>query len=345
MNSLSLNDWSRRRFLGHLGAAGTAGLVGLAPGVAAAEPPPETTTIRIVQDPRFPVLCYGPQYVATQLLKMEGFREISYSPFHEEDNSMDTPVLADGRADITAAWVADTILMADRKAPVVALSGMHVGCTEIVAQKDIRSIHELKGRKMALLGEGGPEQAWLSILFTYIGLDPLNDIEWEVHPYEEWRELFLAGEVDALTLWPPDAQVYRNEKIGHVVLDTSTDRPWKDYYCCIIAGNREFVERNPVATRRAMRAMLKATDLCALDPELAARTVIDNGFPSEYDTALQVFSELPFGLWRDVDPEDTLRFYALRMHKLGLIERSPEDLIAEHTDWRFLNELKRELKV
>ena len=27
--------------------------------------------------------------------------------------------------------------------------------------------------------------------------------------------------------------------------------------------------------------------------------------------------EIPYGKWRDYDPEDTLRFYALRLHEAG----------------------------
>ena len=43
-------------------------------------------------------------------------------------------------------------------------------------------------------------------------------------------------------------------------------------------------------------------------------------------------------------PEDSLRFYALRLHEAGMITASPNALLAEGTDWRFVNELKRELK-
>lgn len=41
---------------------------------------------------------------------------------------------------------------------------------------------------------------------------------------------------------------------------------------------------------------------------------------------------------------DTLRFYALRMHQTGFIGSAPEDLIQRASDWRFLNEIKQELK-
>jgi NitT/TauT family transport system substrate-binding protein len=338
-----LGSSKRREFLGRLSAASAAGLLGFRPAIAAAEPPLETSSINIVYDPASPFLCYGPQYVATEMLKLEGFTDINYAPYSEEE-PVDASILGSGRADITADWVASVLTMADQGQPVVALSGMHVGCTEIFAREGIRSIRDLKGKKFALSVRGSLEQGWLSMLFTYIGLDPQRDIEWVVHPYDEWGELLAAGNVDAVMLWPPDAQVFRNQKIGHVILDTGTDKPWKDYYCCIIAGNQNFVNNNPIATKRAIRAMLKATDLCALEPELAARAVINNGFPTEYKIALQVFSEIPYALWREYDPQDTFLFYALRMHKLGLIKQSPEALVSKCTDWRFLHQLKQEMK-
>jgi NitT/TauT family transport system substrate-binding protein len=344
MDARLLPTWSRRGFLGRLTAASAVGLLGLRPGVAAAEPPPETTTINIVFDPTFAILCYGPQYVATEMLKLEGFTEINYVPYLADEGPNDANVVAAGRADISTAWAGDLLESADRHNSVVALSGMHLGCTEIFAHQGIKSFRDLKGKKIALYAEGSAEHIWFSMMLAYIGVDPLRDVEWAIHPYEEWSELLTAGKVDAIMLWPPDSQIFREQKIGHVILNTTTDRPWKDYYCCVVSGNREFVHKHPVATKRALRAMLKATDMCALEPELAARAVVANGFPTEYERALQVFREIPYAQWREYDPEDTLRFFALRMHKLGLIKQSPDDLVDQIADWRFLNELKRELK-
>src|SRR5713226_6194879 len=54
--------------------------------------------------------------------------------------------------------------------------------------------------------------------------------------------------------------------------------------------------------------------------------------------------EIPYSHWREYDPEDTVRFYALRLHEVGMIKSSPQKIIAEGTDWRFFNELKKELK-
>lgn len=336
-------SWTRRDFINRLTAAGAAGVLGVYPKPARAEPPPETTSIKIVFDPNVPILCYGPQYVATELLKLEGFTDISYAPY-DESGPNDARLVGAGSADISTSWAGDLVTSADQGLPVVGLSGMHLGCTEIFAHEGINTFRDLKGKKIALYAEDSSERTWFAMMLAYIGIDPEKEVEWAIHPYEEWGDLLTARKVDALMIWPPDSLVFRQQKIGHVILNTTTDRPWKDYYCCVVSGNGDFVAANPVATKRALRAMLKATDMCALEPELAARTVINNGFPTEYETALQVFSEIPYAQWREHHPEDTLRFFALRMHKLGMIEHSPRDLVDRISDWRFLNELKKELK-
>ena len=75
-----------------------------------------------------------------------------------------------------------------------------------------------------------------------------------------------------------------------------------------------------------------------------ARWLVDRGYTKRVEIAERMLRELPYNKWREYDPEDTFRFYALRLHESGLIKSSPKKLIAQGTDWRFLNELKKELK-
>jgi NitT/TauT family transport system substrate-binding protein len=93
-----------------------------------------------------------------------------------------------------------------------------------------------------------------------------------------------------------------------------------------------------------LRAILKATDFCANNPARAARLIVDGGFTNNFESTLMTLNEVPYNKWREYDPEDTIRFYALRLREAGMIKSSPNKLIADATDWRFLNELKRELK-
>jgi NitT/TauT family transport system substrate-binding protein len=107
---------------------------------------------------------------------------------------------------------------------------------------------------------------------------------------------------------------------------------------------REFIDRNPIAVKRTIRALLKAADLCANQPERAARYLVTKGYEPRYEIALEVLKSLPYNRWHESSPEDTLRFHALRLYEVGMIKTTPEKLIAQGTDWRFLNELKKELK-
>ena len=100
----------------------------------------------------------------------------------------------------------------------------------------------------------------------------------------------------------------------------------------------------PPETTRIRLVGRKAADVCALEPERAARLLVDKGYAPRYDYALQALKEIPYGKWREYDPEDTMRFYSLRLQEVGMIKSSPQKIIAQGTDWRFLNELKQELK-
>jgi hypothetical protein len=132
--------------------------------------------------------------------------------------------------------------------------------------------------------------------------------------------------------------------VGRVIVNSALDRPWSQYFCCMLAASTDFVQSYPVATKRVLRAFFKATDLCMTEPEWVARQMVDGGFTARYDYALQTLKDVPYSAGRDYDAEDTIRFYALRLQEAGLIQSSPQTIIASGTDWRFLNELKRELK-
>jgi NitT/TauT family transport system substrate-binding protein len=84
--------------------------------------------------------------------------------------------------------------------------------------------------------------------------------------------------------------------------------------------------------------------LCALQPQRVAQFLVDKGYAERSDYAVQSLKEVAYGKWRDYNPEEAVRFYALRLHEAGLIKSSPQKIIADGTDWRFLNELKKELK-
>ncbi len=228
---------------------------------------------------------------------------------------------------------------------ITLLGGVHPGCFELFAKRGIDSVVDLKGRNVGVPGLGSGPHLFLASIAAYVGLDPARDINWVVNPEVKPKELFARGEVDAFLGFPPDPQELRRGKVGHVIVNSTVDRPWSQYFCCILSGNSDFVAAHPVATKRVLRAMLKAADLCTSAPALVAERLVADGFASRYDDAFAAISELPYRQWRDYDSTDTVRFYALRLKEIGLINSTPDRIIAEGTDWRFLDELKRELKM
>ena len=184
---------------------------------------------------------------------------------------------------------------------------------------------------------------FVTAMATHVGLDPINDIEW-VTSDEGSLQMFTEGKIDAFLSFPPEAQKLRAEGIGHVILNSMLDQPWSHYFCCMLAGNTAYAQEHPVATKRVVRAILKAADICISDPEMVARLLVDDGRTKDYDFALQALKEIPYAPWRDFDPEDTVRFFSLRLNEAGMIKSSPQKIIADGTDWSFFNELKRELK-
>jgi NitT/TauT family transport system substrate-binding protein len=71
---------------------------------------------------------------------------------------------------------------------------------------------------------------------------------------------------------------------------------------------------------------------------------VAGGFTEKYEFALQTIEEVPYDRWHEYDSEDAMRFYALRLREVGMIRSNPNQLLAEGTDWRFAEQLKRELK-
>ena len=335
-------QFSRREFLGGLTLAGTVGLLGLRPRAVGAEPLPETTTLRIRHSLAGGVTssCTAPQFVAEELLQSEGFTDVQYV----KTGPGTRDPLALGEADIHMTSVLPLISRIDAGNPIVLLSGVHGGCYELFGTERVRSIRDLKGKTVGVRQLRSGHHLLLVSMLAYVGLNPQKDVTWDVHPPDESMQLLVEGKLDALMAHPPEPQELRAKQIGHVVVNTARDRPWLQYFCCMVAGNREFVRKHPVATKRALRAILKATDMCTLEPERVARFMVEKGQVERYDYALETLKDVPYNQWRQYDPEDTVRFYALRLHEVGMLKTSPQKLIAQGTDWRFLKELKQELK-
>lgn len=337
MSESTRTGFSRRELLAGTSMLGAATVLGL-PRTAAAEPPPEIQKIRLVHSP---AICLAPQYLAEELLRLEGFSEVEYVDIA---TTKGVGELEAGRADITMGAAPDVVAALDMGRGVLPLAGIHAGCYELFVNGRITAIKELKGKSVAVTGDDSTERLFISSIVAYVGVNP-RDIRWINTPSaDEALQQFVDFKADAFLAFAPQPQELRIKKVGRVILDTTKDRPWSQYFCCMVSARREFAQKYPVATKKALRAFLKAADMCAQEPERVARYLAAKGYEVRYEIGLEVLKSLPYARWRQSSPEDTLRFHALRLHEVGLIKSSPQKLIAQGADWRFLTELKKEMK-
>jgi len=361
LQALSREALSRREFLRVAVSAGAVGagfvLLGACgsddnnvgptstPGIVI-DPPPETTTIRLGR--HTPTPAGAAFYVAEQFLWEEGFTTVQYI---DRPLSTDRPEqIAAGEIDIGGTVPAGLTVAVDRGDPLVVLAGMSIGGFYLFGNDKVQSLRELKGKRIWVTRRDDPTDPVYSLtaaLLAYVGIDFENDVEFVELSL---ADIFSAIQEDRVDVWLStrrSAQLFQQLNIGHVLIDGLTDPPWSQYFGHMATGNRDFVEKNPAATKRALRAILKGADVCAREPQRAARYLVDRGFTVlPYDEGLIDGIHAPsYASWRDFDPEDTMRFYALRLRDAGLVKSTPDELIARAADFRYLNEIKRELEV
>jgi NitT/TauT family transport system substrate-binding protein len=198
------------------------------------EPVLETTSVRLA---KISGICIAPQYVAEELLRAAGFTDVRYVA--SEVGIGQSEAIARGEVDFSLNFAAPVIIPLDGGAPITVIAGVHVGCFELFGREGIRSIADLWGRTVGVQGLGSSPHVFLAAMAAHVGLDPINDIHWIVStdPSVKPMNLFAEGKIDAFLGFPPEPQELRSRQIGHVIVNSSVDRPWSQYFCCMLAGN------------------------------------------------------------------------------------------------------------
>ncbi len=160
----------------------------------------------------------------------------------------------------------------------------------ILAGAGVRGIADLRGKRV---GFASSPPALLILMAASVGLDR-KDIDWVTDLKLRPLDLFADGKIGAFLGFPPEPQELRARHASRVIVNTALDRPWSQYFCCMLVGNREFVRKNPVATKHVVRAILKATDLCDSEPERVASVIVDRGFADRSDPLLQILKDNPY---------------------------------------------------
>jgi NitT/TauT family transport system substrate-binding protein len=297
-------------------------------------PPPETTSVRIVMPPE----CDPGIWLAQDYLRDEGFTNISYV----RTNFTVRAWLTDGLADIAPAHPEFMVATIDAGLPLTVLAPLHSACLELWTDRSITTPAGLKGRRISVRMKDPSDQffAFFAALLGYGGIGDVHFVEAGLDNYDAMIDAFTQGRADAVLAGGAEGpKLRRSRTLGNVILDSMTDKPWSLYECCHLVANRDWARQNPVAAKRATRAVINATNKAALDHARAAHDSVAMGFPKE-ESLVKAAMDMCRYNWRDVEPTETVRFFALRLEQAKVIKSTPEQVIDAGTDFAFLRQLR-----
>jgi NitT/TauT family transport system substrate-binding protein len=150
---------NRRDFLTSASLAGAASFLGHRASFAQ-EAPPETATVRI---PTGTLICNAPTYIADELLRAEGFTDIQHVPTTTE--RVGPGAMQHGELDFAMAYTPNVIATIESGSPVTVLAGVHVGCNSLFAHEGIRTVRDLKGKKVSA---GLVRQSLIASMAAYV---------------------------------------------------------------------------------------------------------------------------------------------------------------------------------
>jgi len=149
---------TRRRVLAAVPLMGTFGLLRPA-SVLAAEEQLETTRVRLGNQSG---LCVAPIYVLEQLLRAEGFTDIQYVQLPPNQSAPDG--IARGDIDFGGNFAPVLVSALDRGLPVTALGPLHLGCFEVFGGESVRTVADLRGKRVTINTFGSPWHLFLSVI-------------------------------------------------------------------------------------------------------------------------------------------------------------------------------------
>jgi NitT/TauT family transport system substrate-binding protein len=292
-----------------------------------------------------PAACDPPSALAREFLVEEGFTDIQYVKV----SNTTTEWLTTNAADLSTGYGITILANVDAGLPFLSLAGIHPGCLELFATPGISTIRDLRGKTVAVNAKNASDLFYglFAVLLTFVGIDPRTEVNFiEIGPdLNALRDAFLDGRSQAFIA--PAAYgpaLRRNVKNpGKLILDTTMDRPWSQYYCCQLVANRDWARKNPAATKRVTRAVLRATDATAKDKPRAAHEYVTRFPGTDEEIVNEVIADLSYE-WRDLDPEETLRFFALRLADAKLVRSTPQQIIAQGSDFAYMRQLANTLK-
>jgi NitT/TauT family transport system substrate-binding protein len=307
------------------------------PTVTATLGPPETTSIGLAAG-----ACDSAIFGAERYLREEGFTDIRFT-----DTATPAAITA-GTAQIGNAFPHAFFNAVESAPKVVALGGLHTGCNEIWANTGIASVKDLKGRQITVTSKAlsNLQYAWIAMVVKQAGVDP-KDVNFVVQADANSTQLYLDGKDAAIFVATTAAAALKTNPAnkGTMIFSQVMDEPWKSNNCCFILASEPWYRANPIAAKRAMRAIYRTADTLPANRSDAAKLAADKGLFGGAPALANITTAanmVPLD-WRSYDLEKAVRFYAPLLTDVGLLKASTDDLL-KAVDLKIFKELSTELK-
>lgn len=307
---------------------------------AATLPPPETTSIRLTAG-----ACDSAIFGAERFLREEGFTDVQFS---DGSGTNILTAIAAGKADMGNAFPQALFGSVESGPKVVALGGLHPGCVEIWAQPGIASVKDLKGRSITVTSKAllNLPYSYLAIVLKQAGVDP-KDVTFVVQSDANLLQLYLDGKSDAVFVATTGAAALKVNPAnkGKLIHSQVMDEPWQSTNCCFILASEPWYRANPIAAKRAMRAIYRTADALPADRVDAAKVATDKGLfggAAALANVREAANMVPLN-WRTYDQEKAVRFYAPLFTDVGVLKASTDDVL-KSIDLKIFKELSTELK-
>lgn len=239
----------------------------------------------VVQIPGGAAICSAPLYVAIEKGYLDEYG-VKYNYFNSDVNDWD--LVAAGKGDLVYGLLPTCIQRIANGFDISIPMGAHYGCINVVADKDsgIKSIADLKGKKVAIPGSMGSDPAILLQRMLAANNIAVSDVDLQVYTNADLETALLKGYVDAFVSWDPYATSVSRKTGNPIIFNQSTDELTKDEFCCVFGLRNDFVKEHPEVAKNLMKAIAKATDYIDTNPQEVAKLIYEKGYVVDGDYEL-----------------------------------------------------------
>jgi NitT/TauT family transport system substrate-binding protein len=234
--------------------------------------------------------------------------------------------LALGKIDVTQGMVMTYLKPIEQGLDVKFTAGVHKGCMHVLTAKDspLSKPEDLKGNRIGVSQMGGSPWFFAARVIGSLGMDIKHDVKWKVYPLAELKQALEKKEVDAISVADPTGELLLSEGFAKDIVNSSTDAPYKDEYCCVVVLSGQLIKSDPDTAARLTRAILKAAKWVSSNPQSAAEICVEKKYMSAtVELNARVLAQLNYIPSVEGGAEAT-KTAASAMQKAGILDASTD---------------------